>query len=167
MAADVVKDPRVAMFQATMTQCGRGQLIQVIPATSCYQYGASFDDVLRSIVRIVYFVMRRMLANFMKYGEEASLQNGNIMGAVKAAIKPIIRTLIQATGQEIEHRMTQRRRPLPRLRSRQCTTWTQVKWERLLLTNRTGRAAKHQAVDAKIQISHLEYIKEVLNRLAL
>ena len=53
MAADVLKDPRVPIFQAAMTQCGRGQPIQVFRGNSRYQYGAGFGDVLRSIWRFV------------------------------------------------------------------------------------------------------------------
>ena len=105
MAADVLNDPRVAMFQAAMTQCGRGQPIQVFPGTSSYQYGAGFADVLRSIWRFVFPVAKHGLATLMKVGSEAYMQNGNAMGALKAAIKPTIGSLIKSTGEQIDRRM--------------------------------------------------------------
>ena len=105
MEADVLKDPRVAMFQSALTQCGRGQPIQVFRGTSRYQYGAGFGDVLRSIWRFVFPVAKHGLATLMKVGGEAYMQNGNAMGAIKSAIKPTVGSLIKSTGEEIERRM--------------------------------------------------------------
>ena len=77
MAANVLKDPRVAMFHAAMTQCGRGQTIQVFRGTSRYQYDAGFGDVLRSIWLFEFQVAKHGLATLMKVGGEAYMQNGN------------------------------------------------------------------------------------------
>ena len=45
------------------------------------------------------------LATVMKVGGEAYMQNGNAMEALKAAIKPIVGSLIKSTSEEIERRM--------------------------------------------------------------
>ena len=50
-------------------------------------------------------VAKHGLATLMKAGGEAYMQNGNAMGALKAAIKPTVGSLIKSTGEEIERRM--------------------------------------------------------------
>ena len=67
----VLKDPRMAMFQAAMTQCGRGQPIQVFRGTSLYQYGAGIADVLRTIWRFVFPVAKHGLATPMTVDGES------------------------------------------------------------------------------------------------
>ena len=104
MAADVLKDSRIAMFQPAMTQFVRGQQIQVFRGTSRYQYGAGVGDVLRSNWRFVFPLAKYGLATLMKVGGESNMQNGNVMGALKAVIKPTVGSLIKSTG-EIERRM--------------------------------------------------------------
>ena len=99
--------------------------------------------MLRSIWRFVFPVAKHCLATLMKVAGEAYMQNKNSMGALKAAIKPTVGSLIKSTGEEIERRMNSAASSAAPSLVPPARHWTHVKWERLRRTNKTGRAAKH------------------------
>ena len=103
--ADPMKDPRVELLRAAMTQRGRGMSIQVFRGTSRYQYGAGVGDVLKSIWKFIFPVIARGASSFLRYGGDALVQNGNVKDALKAAIKPALGTMIKTTGEEIARRV--------------------------------------------------------------
>ena len=96
---------RVELLKTAMTQRGRCQPIQVFRGLSRYQHSCGFGGALHSIWRFVFPVLSRGAVNLLNYGGDAYKQNGNLMAALKAAVKPTIGAIIKTTGHEIERRL--------------------------------------------------------------
>ena len=155
--ADPMKDPRVEMLRAAMTQRGRGMPIQVFRGTSRYQYGSGVGDVLKSIWKFIFPVIARGASSFLRYGGEALTTEWQCQGCAQGCDQAGARHNDQddrrgdrtASGSALSQPLSHR--------SRRHVTRTRVKWVQRI---RVGKAvpATSQLSGAVIERCRTEYI---------